>query len=86
MDASDDGGFAPLHLAASNNNVEIAKLLIEAGCSIDQTNQYAWTPLHIACQGGAANKELISLLLQSGYAFQELSSFSGFFANWFQCQ
>lgn len=64
MDATDDGGYSPLHLAVANGNVEIARLLVDAGCSIDHQNQYAWTPLHIACQ--SANKELISLLLQNG--------------------
>jgi len=43
--AADAKGMTPLHVAATP---EVAKLLIEAGVSIDATNKLGWTALHFA--------------------------------------
>ena len=32
-------GWAPLHRAAINNNIEVARVLVEAGASIDIINE-----------------------------------------------
>eukprot|EP01126_Amoeba_proteus_P039198 TRINITY_DN411_c0_g1_i1.p1 TRINITY_DN411_c0_g1~~TRINITY_DN411_c0_g1_i1.p1 ORF type:complete len:195 (-),score=39.52 TRINITY_DN411_c0_g1_i1:67-651(-) len=64
VDATDDGGFSPIHLSVSNGNLGITQLLLEAGCLVNTQNSYSWTPLHIACDKG--HKGLIALLIQNG--------------------
>jgi len=52
----------PLHIAASNNNEEIGKLLIEAGADVNVIQSTGETPLHFAAQHG--NIDLIVTLLE----------------------
>jgi ankyrin repeat protein len=60
-DAADEKNCRPLHVAADNNAVEIAKLLIERGAEIDPVEQrYHSTPLGHANYHGHA--EMMALL------------------------
>lgn len=54
----------PLHIAASNNNEEIGKMLIEADANVNAIQATGETPLHFAAQFG--NIDLIVSLLEFG--------------------
>lgn len=54
-----------LHLAAENNSVDIAELIIKFDSStLDEFNDKGWNPLHTACYFGS--RDMIVLLLQNG--------------------
>lgn len=63
-DAKDEDGYTPLHRACYNNNVEIAKLLIQYGADVNARTEFGWTPLHSAAKW--SNAECVALLLQYG--------------------
>lgn len=44
--------MSPLHLAAWSGNVEVARLFVEAGASINASSDNGDTPLILACQHG----------------------------------
>ena len=44
--------MTPLHLAASHNEVEIVKMLLEAKANIRCVDEDMATPLHYACMEG----------------------------------
>ena len=51
MDEKKDDGYTALHLAALNNHVEVAELLIQQGkASLDLQNVNLQTPLHLAVE------------------------------------
>mmetsp|Transcript_2803 Transcript_2803/g.7858 ORF Transcript_2803/g.7858 Transcript_2803/m.7858 type:complete len:471 (+) Transcript_2803:132-1544(+) len=70
VNSTDQNGWTALHHAAFQNRVEIARLLIEQGSSVDATIQTSEkddgnaSPLHLACRGGAT--EMMRELLQRG--------------------
>ncbi len=53
-------GETPLMLAAINNQLELAKVLIERGADV---NREGWTPLHYAATRG--HREMMRLLLEN---------------------
>lgn len=53
-----------LHLAAAQNRIKMAKLLIDNGAQVNCTTEGGATPLHEACLYGKS--EMVSLLLSSG--------------------
>jgi len=57
-------GSTSLHWAVRRDDVETAKLLIDAGASVKVKNRYEVTPLSLACTNG--NAEIVSLLLNAG--------------------
>ena len=59
-----NAGYAPLHVAAFRNNIELIKLLIAKEAFINTTNKAGDTPLHVAVRGG--NIEIIKLLIEKG--------------------
>jgi ankyrin repeat protein len=64
VNASGDSGNTPLHYAAeSEQDAELAELLISHGANIEQTNKYRETPLQIAA---AQNPAVARLFLESG--------------------
>lgn len=51
VDEKKDDGYTALHLAALNNHVEVAELLIQEGkASLDPQNVNLQTPLHLAVE------------------------------------
>ncbi len=53
-------GAQPLHFAATNGDVELVKLLLDRGATINAATQDGWTALHFACLRG--DKGLLQLL------------------------
>lgn len=64
INATDFDGDNALHWAAVRNDLEAARLLIEAGINIDQHGALGYTPLHVACSFG--HKDMVLLLIESG--------------------
>uniref|UniRef100_A0A1I8P306 Uncharacterized protein n=1 Tax=Stomoxys calcitrans TaxID=35570 RepID=A0A1I8P306_STOCA len=62
--AVDEDGYTPLHRAAYNNYVDIAKLLLQHKADPNARTKLGWTPLHSACKWSHA--ETVTLLLQHG--------------------
>ncbi|XP_065826130.1 transient receptor potential cation channel subfamily A member 1-like isoform X2 [Oscarella lobularis] len=50
---TDDDGMSSLHQAISGGNVPVAKLLLERGCRIFNTDLRAESPFHLACAQGS---------------------------------
>ena len=62
VDAADNKGYTPLHLAASAGNLEAAELLITAGANLEAVDIVdGQTPLKLAKQ--ARHRQMIDLLL-----------------------
>jgi len=57
-------GMTALHWAAFQDDIEVAKLLVDAGADVKAKNRYGVTPLSLACQNG--NTALVELLLEAG--------------------
>lgn len=64
VNASDRDGYTPLHKACYNNNVEMAKLLLQYGADPNAETELGWIPLHSACKWN--NAECVALMLQHG--------------------
>jgi hypothetical protein len=65
VDSVDDNtGNSLLHVAVTNNNKRIAKLLLKVGASIELRNKKGDTPLHIACR--LKYLELAQFLIANG--------------------
>jgi len=62
----DKFGATPLHEVASNNDVELARIIIEegTGADVNARDQYGSTPLHEACANGYP--EIARFLLSHG--------------------
>jgi hypothetical protein len=56
--------WTPLHLAASNGHMELAKLLLESGADMSVANSNGATPLYSASAKG--HTEVVKLLLEKG--------------------
>ena len=65
IDAFNTEGLSPLHIAVIKGNIEVAKLLISEGASID-LNDSKWgsSPLLYACQNGRT--KIVRMLLENG--------------------
>jgi uncharacterized protein len=57
-------GMTALHWATYQDDIEVAKLLVDAGANVRAENRYGVTPLSLACQNG--NTALVELLLEAG--------------------
>ena len=60
----DGGGLTPLVLAAREDCLECAKILVEAGADVNQRTLYGWTPLLTATQN--RHYKLAAYLLEHG--------------------
>lgn len=54
-------GYTPLHIAAKQNQLEVARSLLQYGGSANAESVQGVTPLHLAAQEGHA--EMVALLL-----------------------
>ena len=62
VNAQNDEGIAPLHLACS---VEMAQLLLQNGANLDLCDRLGRTPLHVHAAEGTKSYEVIQFLLES---------------------
>jgi len=52
LDAPDDAGLTPLHLAAARCRPPVVELLLERGAEVNRKDDGGATPLHLAAQEG----------------------------------
>ncbi|KAH8308132.1 ankyrin repeat domain-containing protein 49 [Drosophila kikkawai] len=64
VNSRDNDGYTPLHRAAYNNFVDMAKLLLQYRANPNARTELGWTPLHSACKWN--NADCAHLLLQFG--------------------
>ncbi|KAF2351917.1 Ankyrin repeat-containing domain [Trinorchestia longiramus] len=65
VDEKKDDGYTALHLAALNNHVEVAELLVHAGrANMDLQNVNLQTPLHLAVE--RHHTQIVRLLVREG--------------------
>lgn len=64
INATDDLGSTPIHIALKARNTSSAIFLIKEGVDINIENQYGLTPLQLALDAGFV--EIVSLLLVHG--------------------
>jgi hypothetical protein len=64
IDAQDNLGLTPLHLASYNGHDKAAALLIDAGADLQPKGQFDLTPLHLAA--GRGHRAVVELLLGRG--------------------
>ncbi|EAY13509.1 ankyrin repeat protein, putative [Trichomonas vaginalis G3] len=64
INAKDEVGCTPLHLVASENNIEMAEILISNGADINAKDGVEATPLHYAASNNS--KETAEILISSG--------------------
>lgn len=69
INAADDAGNTPLHLACTGGQLEAARVLIDAGAELDAINKQAMTPLRLAIQ--SVQVETVRLLLDRGSATED---------------
>lgn len=69
VECKDNQGITPLHCAALHNQVEIARMLIDAGADVMCTDKERSTPLHHACMEG--NIDMVQLLFDAGARSKE---------------
>lgn len=55
LNAIDAAGCTPLHWAARNNNPDVCRSLLRAGCEKNPTDNMRRTPLHLAAIGNSPN-------------------------------
>lgn len=60
--ADEEAGFTPLHLAAQECSLEVARLLLDHGARPDEPNQYGNTPLFLAVFNSRGRADLVRLL------------------------
>ena len=64
VNAKNEYGWTPLHIAAWKGHPKVVKLLIKAGAKVNATKDDGWTPLHLAARWG--NTEISKLLIDKG--------------------
>lgn len=62
--ATDLQGRTPLHAAAADNRLDVARLLVHAGCGLESRDNEGNTALHTAV--AADNQKVVRFLLQEG--------------------
>ena len=55
INIKDKSGCTPLHWAARNNNADVCRSLLRAGCKKNATDNLQRTPLHLAALGNSPN-------------------------------
>uniref|UniRef100_UPI00387FB281 Transcription factor ETV6,DARPin n=1 Tax=synthetic construct TaxID=32630 RepID=UPI00387FB281 len=64
VNATDNDGYTPLHLAASNGHLEIVEVLLKNGADVNASDLTGITPLHAAAATG--HLEIVEVLLKHG--------------------
>ncbi len=64
LNAKNEGGWTPLHLAALNGRVDIVASLLEHGADPNVQDKFGRTPLHLAALNG--HVDVVRLLLEHG--------------------
>ncbi len=64
VNGKDNGGWTPLHFAAQEQKVEIARTLIEAGAEVDSKDHFGNTPLWRAVSDYRGDGRIIVFLRQ----------------------
>jgi len=59
-------GLQPLHYAAANNAVDVARLLVGWGVDVDTRDDDDYTPLFFAIAGNGGSEEMIETLIDLG--------------------
>jgi len=62
----DEEGWASIHFAVENGDVELCRLLIEYGVDVNIRTLSGYTPFHIMIETGTYSLELATLLINSG--------------------
>ena len=62
VNARNESGHIPIHLAALHSRLEAVELLIESGSDLLTQDNSGWSVLHFAASG--RNEKIISLLLE----------------------
>jgi len=74
VNAKDDNGWNPLHLAAENGRKQVAELLIANGADVNAKDNNGWTPLfYAAAKTGSGHKEIVELLIANDADVNALS-------------
>lgn len=66
INARNEIGRTPLHLAASRSHLEIFVMLLEAGADVHLVDKNLWTLLHCAVSAQSARSYLVDLIIRSG--------------------
>ncbi|WP_445168964.1 ankyrin repeat domain-containing protein [Mycolicibacterium sp. Dal123E01] len=65
--AMDDEGFTPLHFAAQFDCVEVIRLLLDAGATVDVASRNGTTPVHKALRNTTGESEaILEILMEAG--------------------
>lgn len=64
INAKDEYGRTPLHIAAIKGYQDVAQFLIEKGANVNARDNYGWTPLHAAVFWG--HLDITANLLEAG--------------------
>ena len=71
-------GQTALHKASVGGHVDIIKLLLEHGVSINEVDNEGFTALHLAC-GAADEVAAATVLLTQGHAFIDATDLQGMY-------
>jgi ankyrin repeat protein len=66
LEIRDNRGYTPLHIAVSNNQVEVARYLLDIGASVDSLDKENKTPLMIASSQYYPSMAMMRLLVNRG--------------------
>jgi len=65
VNAQDVNGWSPLHFAAQEGDLEVAKILLNAGATIDLKDSNGNSPLWVAAMNSHQSEKVITLLLNN---------------------
>lgn len=66
VNAKDEEGWTPLHLAATHDSAEVVRELLDAGADIDAVNSKGETPLRVAVSATWGDPNTLQLLRDRG--------------------
>ena len=70
--STDSDGPGPLCAAADAGQIDVARLLLDAGADMEAKDLWGWRPLHLAARKG--HSDVVRLLLDSGAEKEAVSS------------